>query len=282
MAQLSTAQLESIRQRISQDLCDFAKLNDLTKVVVGSSGGIDSAITLTLAAGALGADNVNAITMPSKWSSQGSVMDSEALCTNLGIKLDTVPIGDMVSGFSNEFASSTLQQQVQGLALENLQARMRGVILMTYSNLNGNLVLATGNKSEASVGYCTLYGDTVGGLNLIGDIYKTEIYQLAQYLNERAGTDLIPPSIMEKAPSAELAPGQKDEDSLPPYPVLDAALQMIQEPPSQAKPAEVAFNALVAAADRKAVMERVRGLITKSEFKRKQLPPVIKVRSLIL
>lgn len=272
--------LESIRQRIIQGLREYAKTNGFKKVLVGSSGGIDSAITIALAAAALGAENVTAITMPSEYSSKGSVDDSVTLCANLGVELLTCPIGFSVATVKNAMFDA-MEQPVTGVALENLQARMRGMMLMTYSNMNGHLLLTTGNKSEASVGYCTLYGDTCGGLNLIGDLYKTEVFALARHINEVAGRELIPQVIIDKAPSAELAPDQKDDDSLPPYPVLDSALQALQEPVISAARAYEAFYALVPDSERYEVMSRVRQLVARSAFKRLQLPPCVELRELV-
>jgi NAD+ synthase (glutamine-hydrolysing) len=204
-------------------LQDYARRCGFKQVVVGSSGGIDSALTLALAVQALGAGNVAAVTMPSRYSSAGSVDDSVTLCRNLGIELFTHPIADTVAAYAQQF-ETTYGQPLQGLALENLQARIRGTVLMAHSNSFGHLLLTTGNKSEISVGYCTLYGDTNGGLGLLGDLYKTEVFALSRQVNEGAGRELIPQLIIDKEPSAELAPDQKDTDSLPPYPVLDASL----------------------------------------------------------
>ena len=157
---------------------------------MGSSGGIDSALTLALAVEALGKENVIAITMPSAFSSEGSVSDSVALCNNLGITLHTHPILDLVGQYGGGFESA-FAAPLKGLTLENLQARVRGTILMAYSNASGALLLTTGNKSEISVGYCTLYGDTNGGLGLIGDLYKTEVYALSRHINEHAGREIF-------------------------------------------------------------------------------------------
>jgi NAD+ synthase (glutamine-hydrolysing) len=250
--------------------------------VVGSSGGIDSAITLALAVQALGAANVAAVTMPSRYSSAGSVDDSVTLCRNLGIALHTHPIADTVAAYTRQF-EATYAQPLQGLALENLQARVRGTILMEHSNTFGHLLLTTGNKSEIAVGYCTLYGDTNGGLGLIGDLYKTEVFTLARHINAAAGRELIPPVIIDKAPSAELAPGQKDTDSLPPYPVLDEILRFVVEGDRLAQVeyarAQAFVDQLRAQPEGLALIDRVRQMVARNEYKRRQAPPIIRVRS---
>lgn len=273
--------LEFYRRQIVLGLKDYARRCGFKKAVVGSSGGIDSALTLALAVEALGADNVAAVTMPSVFSSAGSVSDSEALCRNLGIQLDTHPIKNMVDAYARGFALA-FKSELQGLALENLQARIRGTVLMEYSNSFGHLLLTTGNKSEISVGYCTLYGDTNGGLGLIGDLYKTEIFALCRHINDTAGREVIPAAIIDKHPSAELAPGQKDSDSLPPYEVLDEILKDILEGPQLAAWEKTASQAcmrgLMESAQGRAVVERVKGLIARSEYKRKQAAPVVRVR----
>lgn len=209
---------------IIEGLREYTRNNGFTKVLVGCSGGLDSALTIALAAEALGPQNVTAITMPSEYSSEGSVSDSKVLCDNLGIPLLKLPIGFSVDTVKHAL-NDHLNQPVTGVALENLQARMRGLMLMTYANMNGHLLLTTGNKSESMVGYCTLYGDTCGGLNLIGELYKTDVFEMSRIVNEDAGREIIPLAIIEKAPSAELAPGQRDDDSLPPYPLLDSILR---------------------------------------------------------
>jgi NAD+ synthase (glutamine-hydrolysing) len=237
---------------------------------------------LALAAEALGASNVTAITMPSRFSSAGSVDDSEILCRNLGVQLLHHPIVDIVNAFCSGF-DTAFGQPLQGIALENLQARARGTILMEYSNSFGHLLLTTGNKSEISVGYCTLYGDTNGGLGLIGDLYKTEVFALARYLNEAAGKEIIPRAIIDKAPSAELAPDQKDEDSLPPYPVLDEVLKILIEGQRLADWEYDKANAFVDQLRQKpegvAMVDRIKGMIARNEYKRRQAPPIIRVRA---
>ncbi len=269
------------QHQIVLGLRDYARRCGFTQAVVGSSGGIDSALTLALAVQALGADNVVAITMPSKFSSAGSVSDSVALCRNLGIVLLEQPIQALVQTFEQAFAGA-FEQPLQGLALENLQARVRGTTLMAYSNTFGHLLLTTGNKSEVSVGYCTLYGDTAGGLGLIGDLYKTEVFELCRHLNASAGRELIPRAIMDKPPSAELAPDQKDTDSLPPYEVLDEILKHLIEgerlPTPERERADAEIAHLQASVSGRALMTRVQQMIARNEYKRRQAPPVLRVR----
>lgn len=261
-------------------LKDYARRCGFTKAVVGSSGGIDSALTLALAARALGPENVTAITMPSRYSSEGSITDSEALCRNLGVKLIEHPIKEIFDGYVAGFSGAT-GEAPSPLAIENLQARIRGTILMEYSNTHGHLLLTTGNKSEVSVGYCTLYGDTNGGLSLIGDLYKTEVFGLCRHINETANRNLIPLSIIEKEPSAELSPDQKDSDSLPPYPVLDAYLKLKIEGDALSVDEREASKRILSVMEENERLEmtrRVDSLIQRSEYKRRQSPPIIKLR----
>ncbi len=263
-------------------LRDYARRCGFKQAVVGSSGGIDSALTLALAVEAFGADNVVGITMPSVYSSAGSVDDSVTLCRNLGIPLMTHPIADAVAFYQRQFEAS-FGQPLTGLPLENLQARIRGTVLMEYSNAFGHLLLTTGNKSEISVGYCTLYGDTNGGLGLIGDLYKTEVFALSRHVNEAAGRELIPQAIIDKEPSAELAPDQRDTDSLPPYPVLDEILKLLIEGQRLARwefdAARAFVEPLRATPEGEALVQRIRGMIARNEYKRRQAPPIIRVRS---
>ncbi len=260
--------------QISLGLKDYLRKCGFSKVVVGSSGGIDSALTLAIAARALGPENVLAVTMPSRYSSSGSVDDSIALCRNLGVELRTTSIEAQFALACADFtgahgsAPSPLTQQ-------NIQARLRGRMLMEVSNHFGHLLLSTGNKSEMSVGYATLYGDMNGGLNLIGDLYKLDVFALSRWINTHAGRVLIPTEIIDKEPSAELAPDQKDSDSLPTYPILDAILRLAIE--GGALPAsEVATLRAFLANVPISEVERVLRMITRAEFKRRQAPPIIR------
>jgi NAD+ synthetase len=272
---------EFYRRQIVLGLRDYARRCGFRRALVGSSGGIDSALTLALAAEALGPDNVVAVTLPSRYSSAGSVNDSVLLCKNLGVELLTHPIADLVAGFSAQFESS-FGPRLAGVPLENLQARVRGTVLMEYSNHFGCLLLTTGNKSEVSVGYCTLYGDTNGGLGLIGDLYKTEVYALSRHLNESAGREVIPAAILEKPPSAELAPGQKDTDSLPAYELLDEVLKLLIEgkrlAPWEYERAQACLTETSRTPEGRALIHRIRLLVARTEYKRRQAPPILRVR----
>ena len=273
--------MEFYRRQIVLGLRDYARRCGFEQAVVGSSGGIDSALTLALAAEALGAENVVGITMPSKFSSEGSISDSVTLCRNLGIRLIEHPIRDLVEQYAKAF-STAFSEPLRGLTLENLQARARGTILMEYSNAFGHLLLTTGNKSEISVGYCTLYGDTNGGLGLIGDLYKTEVFALCRHLNEATGRELIPVAIIDKEPSAELAPDQKDTDSLPPYPVLDSILKHLIEGKrlgrNERQQVEKAYAEQLTSENGRALIVRIKKMIARNEYKRRQAPPILRLR----
>jgi NAD+ synthetase len=273
--------MEFYRRQIVLGLRDYARRCGFTQVVVGSSGGIDSALTLALAAETMGPENVVAITMPSRFSSQGSVGDSEILCRNLGVKLYEHPIRELVDRYERGF-SAAFGTPLPGLALENLQARVRGTLLMEYSNSFGHLLLTTGNKSEISVGYCTLYGDTNGGLALIGDLYKTEVFALCRHINAAAGREVIPAAIIDKPPSAELAPGQLDTDTLPPYPVLDTILKVLIEgerlEKRERESVEAEFSTLSSTAAGQALIDRIKKMIVRNEYKRRQAPPILRLR----
>lgn len=273
---------EFTRRQIVLGLQDYARRCGFKQVVVGSSGGIDSALTIALAVQALGAENVIAITMPSAYSSTGSVSDSVKLCDNLQVKLLTHPILNLVEQYAQGFQQA-FATPLKGLTQENLQARIRGTILMEYSNAFGALLLTTGNKSEISVGYCTLYGDTNGGLGLIGDLYKTEVYALSQHINQAAGREIIPQDVLTKPPSAELAPDQLDTDSLPPYEELDEMLKWHIEgkrlPVHEFARAQGFVEQLQQTEAGVKSLSRILGMVARNEYKRRQAPPIIRVRA---
>jgi len=252
-------------------LRDYMTKCGFKSAVVGLSGGIDSAVVATLAAAALGAEHVHGVAMPSRFSSDHSIADAQALATNLGIRFSIVPIEPMHAAFEAAMTPH-FEGRAPDIAEENIQARTRGVILMALSNKFGSLLLTTGNKSELAVGYCTLYGDMAGGLAVISDVPKTMIYRLAAYMNERAGRELIPRNTLEKPPSAELRPNQTDQDSLPPYDVLDAILERYEV--GLESPAQIAASGI----DAKTVADVVRK-IQMSEYKRQQAAPGLKVTS---
>jgi len=258
---------EEIWQAIVVGLRDYVEKNGFRSVVVGLSGGIDSALVAALAVDALGAKRVNGVAMPSKYSSDHSIADSQAFADATGIHFRTVAIAPMVDAYMNNLV-------LKGIAEENLQARVRGTTLMGISNQEGHLVLATGNKSELAVGYSTLYGDAVGGFAPIKDIYKTDVWALSRWRNEVARTrgeaEPIPVNSIEKEPSAELRPGQKDTDSLPDYLLLDRVLTAyVDEDHGSA--------ALIAAGFDEALVRRVIAMVDKAEYKRRQYPPGPKV-----
>jgi NAD+ synthase (glutamine-hydrolysing) len=251
---------------------DYLRKCGFRKALIGLSGGIDSALVAAIAVEALGAENVQGIGMPSEFSSSGSVRDAEELANNLGIALVTLPIAEVYTQFERSlqpvFASMGAASGF-GIAEENLQPRIRGSLLMALSNKMGALVLTTGNKSEMACGYCTLYGDMVGALAVIGDVYKTEVYALSRWVNR--DREVIPGATLTKPPSAELRPGQKDTDSLPPYEVLDPILRdYIEEYLSAEEIAKVQGADL-------ALVRRVIRLVELSEYKRQQAAPVLKV-----
>lgn len=261
--------------QIIMGLRDYCKKCGFSSVIIGSSGGIDSALTLALAVDAIGPDNVIAITMPSHFSSSGSVDDSVDLCQNLGVKLHEISIKDAYDLAVNRFSKS-YNQKPSKLTCENIQARIRGQILMEYSNHFGSMLLSTGNKSELSVGYATLYGDMNGGLNLLGDLYKMEVYSLSNYINELHGKEIIPQSIIDKEPSAELSDGQKDTDSLPPYPVLDAILRIYIEHELLSED-EIKHGKKIITDSGFKEVEKIIQMVDRAEYKRRQAPPIIRV-----
>ena len=248
---------------------DYVRKCGFTSVVLGLSGGVDSALTAAIAADAVGADHVLGVLMPSPYSSKGSVDDALELAKQLGIETQTLPIEPAM-----EAMESTLEPAFHGLERdvteENIQARIRGNLLMALSNKRGALLLTTGNKSELAVGYCTLYGDMSGGLAVIADVPKTMVYRVARWLNATRGRAIIPESTLTKAPSAELRPNQTDQDSLPPYDVLDAILERHVEHHQTA-------DEIISAGFDPATVRRVLGLVRRAEFKRKQAAPGLKV-----
>jgi NAD+ synthetase len=246
----------------------FAKCG-FTRAVVGLSGGIDSALVLCLAAEGLGAENVLAVAMPSPFSSPHSLEDARALAHNLGVRIDVVPIEDAMRAYDRTLAG-LFAGKARDVTEENLQARIRGNILMAISNKFGNMVLSTGNKSELAVGYCTLYGDMSGGLALISDVPKTTVYELARRIN--VARTVIPERILTRAPSAELRPDQKDTDTLPAYDVLDPILDAYIED-------RKSIDEIVALGFERATVEWVVAAVHKNEYKRKQAAPGIKVTS---
>ncbi len=247
----------------------FHKTGIFKRAVVGLSGGIDSAVTCAIAATALGPDRVLGIAMPSRYSSEGSVNDAVALAENLGIELQSVPIEPAVASF-NEMLSDLFAGTKPGVAEENIQARVRGATLMALCNKFSHLLLTTGNKSELATGYATLYGDMSGGLAVLSDVFKTQVYELAAYINERAGHEVIPQSTITKPPSAELRPDQKDSDSLPPYEVLDDILSRYIED------AESRETIAMAGHDERLVDDVLR-MVDRNEYKRRQAAPGIRV-----
>lgn len=263
--------IETIRSALVLGIRDYARKNNFTTAVIGLSGGIDSALVVALAAEALGGENVLAVTMPSPYSSRGSVDDSLDLARRLGIKIIERPIGEAFHTLRNELGlpePDVTNKTAAERAVENLQSRLRGNILMTISNAENRLLLSTGNKSELALGYCTLYGDTNGGLAVIGDVLKTEVYQLARTYNRER--EVIPEAIITKPPSAELAPGQLDEQSLPPYEKLDPILKLYFE--HKASPEEI----ISAGHDPNLVYEILNRVESPAnEFKRRQLPPTL-------
>ncbi len=263
--------IERLSEALKLGLRDYVRKCGFAKVVLGLSGGIDSAVVATLAADALGGENVIALAMPSRYSSDHSLSDAQGLARNLGLEYRVVPIEPMHSAYEKSLAD-VLADGRADLAAENVQARIRGAIVMAVSNATGALPLATGNKSELATGYCTLYGDMCGGLAPIGDVYKTIVYDLARHLSEESGGGRIPVGSLTKPPSAELKPNQVDQDKLPPYDVLDAILsRYIEEDQTAEQIVADGFSPDV-------VRDTIR-MVDLSEYKRKQAAPVLKATS---
>ena len=262
--------LEQMRLALELGLGDYVRKNGFSDVVLGVSGGIDSAVTAALACEALGSERVHCVSMPSRYSSEGTRGDARLLAESLGAEFLELPIDGIVASFEEALAGPFAGREPD-LTEENLQARVRGVQLMALSNKFGWLVVATGNKSELSVGYATLYGDMAGGFALLKDVYKTDVFRLARHLNERAGRELIPQSIIDRAPSAELRADQLDEDSLPPYPELDRVLEAyVEEDQSREDLTGDGFDP--------EVVDRALAMIDRAEYKRRQAPPGVKLR----
>jgi NAD+ synthase (glutamine-hydrolysing) len=260
---------EEVYEAIKLGLADYARKNGFTDVVFGLSGGIDSALVAAIAADALGSDHVHCLLMPSRYSSEGSVSDSVELAANLGVGTIQLPVEEPFQAFLD-----TLKPAFEGrepdVAEENLQARVRGTLVMALSNKFGWLPLATGNKSELAVGYSTLYGDMVGGFAPIKDVFKTRVYDLSRWRNKQGSAPVISQAIIDKAPSAELREGQVDQDSLPPYPVLDAILSHYVEK-------DDSREAIVAMGFPDAIVEKVVRMTDLAEYKRRQGPIGVKI-----
>ena len=261
--------IEEVFEALVLGTRDYIKKNDFGKAAVGLSGGIDSALTAVIAAKAIGSENVVGITMPSNYSSRGSIDDSEALAKNLGIRIISLPIKEAMLAY-DKILSKVFKNLPSDTTEENLQARIRGNLMMALSNKMGWLVLTTGNKSEFSVGYCTLYGDMAGGFAVIKDVPKKWVYRLSKWINKNEGYALIPETIITKEPSAELRPGQKDTDSLPPYSLLDKVLaRYIEE--------DQGMEELRGMGLPMKEVKKIVKLVDNSEYKRRQGPPGIKI-----
>jgi NAD+ synthase (glutamine-hydrolysing) len=261
--------LEEIYSALVLGTRDYVHKTGFKKAIIGLSGGIDSSLTAAIAVDALGAENVLGISMPSGYSSAGSRSDAQELAENLGIQFLTIPIEETFRT-ALKMMQPALGEGDPGLAAENLQARIRGNILMTISNKSGAIVLTTGNKSEMAVGYATLYGDMAGGFAVLKDVLKTLVYELAVYRSSLGKKPVIPHSVIEKPPSAELRPGQKDTDSLPPYEILDPILKAYVED-------DRSFEEIVAMGFDRKTVERVMRMVDTSEYKRRQAPPGVKI-----
>lgn len=262
-------EIELIYKALVLGVQDYFKKSNLKRALIGLSGGLDSALVAAIAVKALGADNVHGILMPSQYSSEHSITDAVDLAKNLGISYETIPIKEVFLEFKNAMSNS-FSQCKEDVTEENIQARIRGTILMAYSNKFGHILLNTSNKSESAVGYGTLYGDMNGGLSVIGDLYKTKAFELAHYINKEK--EIIPTNTITKPPSAELSPGQMDSDSLPDYELLDTILFNHIENNDSAKK-------LISKGLDEPIVRRVVNMVAQSEFKRFQAPPVLQISS---
>jgi len=264
---LTVEKYEEIEKALVLGIRDYVHKCGFKKIHLGSSGGVDSALVAYLAVQALGAENVKTFAMPSRYSSDGSLSDAEQLAENLGVEYEIITIEDMFGSFLGALKPHFGGREMD-VAEENIQARIRGTLMMAYSNKWGSLVLTTGNKSELATGYCTLYGDMAGGLAVIGDLLKTEVFDLCRYINR--DKEIIPDNILTKPPSAELRPDQKDEDSLPPYDILDGILVEYLMNHRTADEIE-------ALGYEPETVERIVGLVGRVEYKRGQAPPVLRI-----
>jgi len=262
-------ELEQMRLALTLGVRDYVEKNGFSDVVVAVSGGIDSAVTAALCADALGPERVHCVSMPSRFSSEGTRTDARLVAETLGCAFREIPIESVVRAF-HDALDPGIEDGLAGLAAENLQARVRGVVLMALSNTYGSLVVSTGNKSELAVGYSTLYGDMVGGFALLKDVFKTDVYRLAEHLNAEAGREVIPRSTIERPPSAELRDEQRDSDSIPTYDLLDPVLEAYVEEDLSREELVEEFGA--------AIVGQAVGLVDRAEYKRRQAPPGVKLR----
>jgi NAD+ synthase (glutamine-hydrolysing) len=268
-AAIKTDYVEEIYQALVLGTRDYVRKNGFKKVLIGLSGGIDSSLTAAIAVDALGKENVIGITMPTRFNSAETISDAEKTAKNLGMEFRSIPIEQILHGFNAELAKTSGWNE-KSLAYENLQARIRGTILMSLSNQFGHLVLTTGNKSETAVGYSTLYGDTAGGFAVIKDVPKTVVYKLCKYKNNLSGKEIIPQTVIDRIPTAELRFGQKDSDSLPEYDLLDEILKgYIEEEKSLSELVKEGF-------DRETPLKVIK-MVDRNEYKRRQCPPGVKI-----
>ncbi len=267
--EVKESEAETVFEALCLGIKDYVRKNGFEKVIVGLSGGIDSAVVVSLATLALGKSNVSALIMPSPYTSKETFDDAKKICRNLGIKSFIVPIDGIFKSYLGTLGPF-FKNYPPDKTEENIQARIRGNILMAFSNKFGYLVLNTGNKSELSCGYCTLYGDMVGGFGVLSDVPKTMVYKLANYINKIRGKRLIPLSVIKRPPTAELRPGQKDTDALPPYPLLDTILKMYVEE-------DLSREEIVRRGMDEKIVRQVIKMVDRNEYKRRQAPIGIKI-----
>ena len=260
---------DSVYQALLLGVKDYVVKNKFQGVVLGLSGGVDSALTLAIAVDALGANRVHALMMPFRYTSEMSIEDAREMAGNLGVKFDEITIEEAYEAITHSL-SPIFEDYTTDVTEENIQSRIRGLFLMAVSNKTGRMLLTTGNKSEMSVGYATLYGDMAGGFAPLKDVSKTLVFELAHYRNKLGS--IIPPRIITRPPSAELAPDQVDEDSLPPYEILDPILELFVEQ-------DVPIDEIVVQGYGREVVQRVAKLVLRNEYKRRQTPPGVKITS---